>query len=356
MAKPKKIWLKISLLMIVAIICLLAVSFSNNSNSQRDMQSMIDQATNDIEPLSQVTDTNYPAETEDYFKFYGLNFNDVQHIFGTFKSQEQLLVGQLFKIKNPKGTIVILHGYFNHIGQLNLLIEYLTSKGFSVACFDLPGHGISSGERVAIDDFSQYSKSLASFMAEIKGILPGPYHFIGHSTGAIAVLDSLLGAEKVDFDKIILAAPLVHSVQWELSKIGSSEKISFITSIPRVFRKNSSDKAFLDFQKNKDPLQSKTLTLKWIRALYSWNEKIAELSASPKSLLVIQGDKDTTVDWQYNMSFIEEKFPNAEIKMIENARHELFNESSKLRKEVFAEIYRYLTCFGDTELKNGQKY
>jgi len=308
---------------------------------------MIDRVTSGIKPLSQVTNTNYPAQANDYFGFYGLDFNNAQHIFGSFESQGQNLVGQLFKVKNAKGTVIALHGYFNHTGQLNLLIKYLLDKGFSVACFDLPGHGISSGERVAIDDFSQYSKSLASFMAEIKGILPGPYHFIGHSTGAVVMLDSLLGNEKVDFDKVILVSPLVHSVQWELSRIGSSEKVSFVNSIPRVFRRNSSDKAFLDFQKNKDPLQSKTLTLKWIRALYSWNEKIAELPASPKSLLVIQGDKDTTVDWQYNVDFIEDKFPNSEIKIIENARHELLNESPKFRNEVFAEIYSYLICSDD---------
>lgn len=315
------------------------------------MQSKIDQVTDGIELLRQVTDTNYSVAVNDYFVFYGLDIKNAQHIFGTFKSQDYILVGQLFKVENSKGTIVLLHGYFNHVGQLNLLIKYLVNNGFSVACFDLPGHGLSSGERVAIDDFSQYSKSLASFMAEINPMLPKPYHFIGHSTGAVAMLDSLLSAEKVEFDKIILAAPLVHSVQWELSKIGSSEKVSFVKSIPRVFRKNSSDQDFLDFQKNKDPLQSKTLTVKWIRSLYSWNDKVAELPQSPQSLLVIQGSDDATVDWQYNVKFIREKFPNSRIKMIENARHELFNESPEFRNQVFAEIYRYLTCPDSAELK-----
>ncbi len=52
--------------------------------------------------------------------------------------------------------------------------------------------------------------------------------------------------------------------------------------------------------------------------------------------------KDTTVDWQFNIKFLRDKFSNIEIELIENANHDLFNESVDMRSEVFSQISDYL--------------
>lgn len=56
----------------------------------------------------------------------------------------------------------------------------------------------------------------------------------------------------------------------------------------------------------------------------------------------------STVDWKYNMEFIKEKFPRAEIFMIEAGGHQRINETLPMRTEVIQIIADYLAGEGRT--------
>jgi alpha-beta hydrolase superfamily lysophospholipase len=112
--------------------------------------------------------------------------------------------------------------------------------------------------------------------------------------------------------------------------------------VPRVFRRVSSDEEFLKFVKYKDPLQAKKISLKWVGAMFKWDRRIADAKTSARPILVIQGLKDNIINWRHNIRFIQSKFENYEIELIENCRHELFNESEKIRQEVFSQIKDFL--------------
>jgi alpha-beta hydrolase superfamily lysophospholipase len=307
-----------------------------------DIKEIIAETKNHLRPLS--TENTYSYSTALYFRHYGLDLIDqnTEHLFGTFQNNSFTLAGHIFRPKEYKAAIIILHGYLNHCGLLSKLIKCLLDAGFAVAVYDLPGHGLSSGQPTAIEDFSQYSDSLGVFLKIAKSHLHGPYHLIGHSTGAAIIMDYLLGGSDDCFDKVILAAPLERSDFWTLSKIGFSICRLFCNNLPRVFRKVSSDKDFLKFIKYKDPLQARRVSMKWVSAFFKWNEKIADTKSIVRPVKVIQGTKDNIVAWKYNLKFIQSKFIKAEIKLIENARHELFNESIVYRKEVFSQIRNYL--------------
>ncbi|MFA5292524.1 MAG: alpha/beta hydrolase [Phycisphaerae bacterium] len=302
----------------------------------------IDELKKQLRPLNEKT-ADCPA-VNSYLRFYGLDLANetIKHQLGTFKSGEFMLCGHIFQPADYKATVIILHGYLGHCGLLSKLIKYLVELGFAVAVFDLPGHGLSGGERTAIDDFTQYSESLDDFLKIIKTKLHGPYHIIGHSTGAAIIVDYLLAGCDDSFDKVILAAPLERSDWWLLSKIGFSISRHFCDFLPRVFRRVSSDKDFLRFVKYEDPLQAKKISLKWVGAVFRWDEKITDAKTSPRPTLTIQGTKDNIVAWKYNLKFIQSKFGNTQIKLVENCGHELFNESQEVRAMVFSQIKDYL--------------
>ena len=334
---------RLKLLVMVLVMCYAGMGCQQKRGRVSAMDKTIVKVREAIMPLDDFSG-EYPDSVIEYFKFYGLDSdsNDIEHIFGTFESGDHTLVGHIYKPKKYKATVFVLHGYFDHCGQLSFLVKYLLEAGYAVAAFDLPGHGLSSGQRATIDDFTQYSQALIDFTDKVRPQLNGPYHFVGHSTGAAAIIDYLLYNNDTIFDHVILAAPLVHCAAWEQSKIGYNEKIQFIKSVPRIFRKNSSDTNFLDFIKNKDPLQTRTIPLKWVRALHKWNEKIVDLPPCEKSVKVIQGTKDKTVDWRFNIKFLQTKFNKTQVSLIEKANHELFNESPDIRKEIFLQISDYL--------------
>jgi alpha-beta hydrolase superfamily lysophospholipase len=251
------------------------------------------------------------------------------------------LAGHIFQPREYKATVFVLHGFLDHCGMLKNIIEFLTGAGFTVAVFDLPGHGLSGGQRAGIENFSQYSKALADFVNLIGPKLKGPYHLIGHSIGGATALDYLLSSRNDVFEKVILVAPLVHCWLWTLSKTAFAMYSPFAESIPQVFRKNCGDKEFLEFVK-RDPLQIRTVPLKWINAFYRWNDRIVTAEHCQRSIKVIQGTCDTTVDQRYNIVFLRGKFSDVEVRLIKKGRHELFNESARIRAEVFLQIADWL--------------
>jgi len=73
-----------------------------------------------------------------------------------------------------------------------------------------------------------------------------------------------------------------------------------------------------------------------------FHQNKALAGTSKKGFLILQGDRDTTVDWRYNVRLLREKFPSANVEMIPGARHELLNEAAELRDKVIEKIIGYL--------------
>jgi len=277
---------------------------------------------------------------ENYLAFYGLD--SASHEFVPVKSNGFELAGHIFRPANYKATVIIVHGYTAHCGLLNKIIKELLGSEFAVCCFDLPGHGLSSGERASINNFSQYSDSLADFVNVIQPYIKAPCHLIGHSTGGAIVMDYLLSDREDCFGKVVLAAPLVRICGWKMSKLVFPICRHFRQRLPRIYRKISSDKDFLKFLQYQDSLSARDFSLKWVKAMFEWNERYAEAKHIERPILIIQGTKDNIVDWRYNVPIIMSKFRDCDVELIENARHELFNESQQYRDEVFSLIKEYL--------------
>lgn len=297
----------------------------------------------ELEPLAVVDPVAYSAEANAYFSHYSLegHWCHATHRFGSFESAGFKLAANLYEPAQYTATVVLLHGYLNHSGQFRHLIRFLLENKYAVAVFDLPGHGLSSGETAAISSFDQYITATQDFMQIVKGRLKGPFHAVGFSTGASILIEMLLENIAYDFEQIVLAAPLIHWSAYEQSKGTYKVYSSFTDKIPRFHRKNSSDKDFLIFNKTQDYLHSKHLSLKWVKALFDWNGKIEPMGPCDKEVLVLQGDKDGTVDWKYNVKLIQEKFPNSRLEMIPGANHELFNEAIEYKQRALDLIADY---------------
>jgi alpha-beta hydrolase superfamily lysophospholipase len=69
-----------------------------------------------------------------------------------------------------------------------------------------------------------------------------------------------------------------------------------------------------------------------------WIERFPKFEPQNDAVLIIQGDQDSTVDWEYNLEQIKEKLPKAKIKIIPQARHHMVCESAPYRAQVFAAI------------------
>lgn len=277
-----------------------------------------------------------------YFRFYGLDFENhfsVQHRFGYVEGDEFNIALHYFCPVKPRGTVFVVHGYYDHVGIYTHLIEYFLSRNYAVVSYDQPGHGLSTGERSSIDSFSQYVEVLQHCLSICGGNCSGPFHIVGQSMAGSIIMTYLLQNrytnENCPFDRIVLLAPLVHPSGWWIGRWIHGFGKYFIKQQARSFVVNTHDGEFLEFLENRDSLQSTILPMRWVTSLKAWIRQFHLLPTSLLSVVVIQGTDDQTVDWPYNMKVIEEKFPNLTIHYLTGARHQLVNESEPYRKTLF---------------------
>lgn len=282
----------------------------------------------------------------DYIGLYGLGFvseySAVRHYFGAFDSGAYRIACQVFCQQAADTTVYIYHGYYDHTGLYNHVIEFCLQQGFSVVMYDLPGHGLSNGERAAISDFMIYREVLRdAFTAVAPFDLPARKYAMAQSTGCAVLMSHLLDGGADDFSKVALCAPLLRPRAWRKAIISHAILKYFLHHIPRNFSNNSQDQAFVEFIANGDPLQPRILPISWVGALKKWLPWFGKLAPINKPLLIVQGDADNTVDWRFNVPRIEQKFVGAKTQMIAGANHHLVKEGESFRQQLFAACETY---------------
>jgi len=279
-------------------------------------------------------------EAKAYQRFYKTDFpeRDVWRGMGRFDVDGYELVSHCWwPAETARATLFLVHGFYDHTGLYRHVIEWALDLGFAVIACDLPGHGLSSGPRASIRDFSEYQDALQGLFAEARSIaLPQPWHLCGQSTGGAIIVDHVLnhGENSPAQGQLILLAPLVRPRAWGWSQFSYYLLRPFVRGIARRFSENSNDPEFLPFLQS-DPLQPLRLPTAWVGALARWIKRVEAAPASPRRPLIVQGQADMTVDWQHNLEVLRGKFDRPQVLMLPEARHHLANETLVLRGEYF---------------------
>jgi len=285
----------------------------------------------------------YPESAQKYFSYYSIDFKNVKHVFGTFKSCGEDICSHFFIPDDYKATIVLVHGYLEHAGLSKNLIGNLIEQKYAVAVYDNLGHGLSGGTSAGVESFSRYTEVLKDFLVPVQNNLHGPFHLISHSMGGAVSINYFLNRENDIFDKVLLIAPLVRPVAWIQTNILYFILKHFVKSVRRNLADGTSDKAFVKFFKN-DPLVPGRISVSWVKALLEWNKNMLARGPSDRKIKVVQGTKDGVVDWKYNLEFIKSKFTAVEIELIKNADHNLCNEIEPFRKMTLDIINSYFAA------------
>ena len=284
----------------------------------------------------------------DYFRHYGLEalLNDTSEVHAGFVDTGRFALWcQVWSPPEPTGTAFVIHGYFDHLGLYRHLLSCLLAKGWRVVLWDLPGHGLSSGPRAEIEDFDDYQHCLAHLQETLQtlGMAPEPWLGVGQSTGAaILATDALTRRDTAGWAGIVLLAPLVRPWSWSQASWLHLIASPFVKELPRKYRPNSTDEAFTAFLRDQDPLQPERLSVAWITAMRRWMPRLLALEPNPLPTLILQGEQDLTVDWEWNLAILAEKFPNAEIHRHPEARHHLVNEAEPIRQVLFEALDRFI--------------
>lgn len=289
-----------------------------------------------------------------YLNEYQINFakefSGVRHGFGKVDTDKYTIATHYWLPEQPRATLWVVHGYYDHVGIYDHVIRFALNEGYAVLAFDLPGHGLSSGDRAAIDSFDDYGDVLAALISATESFLPRPWLALGQSTGCAVLLNYMWRFALVDesverFEKLVLCAPLVLPRGWRGFYMGRflyALLKHFIRRLKRGEARSSHDASFNQFIMHQDCLQATHLSIRWVGAMKDWNTQFRQFAPLQKPLLIVQGTGDMTVDWRYNLPLIQQKLPQAHVHFIADAGHQLVNESDFYRAQVFDVIQRYL--------------
>jgi alpha-beta hydrolase superfamily lysophospholipase len=87
---------------------------------------------------------------------------------------------------NPRGIVVLVHGFNAHSGYMVWPAEQLLASGFAAYALDLRGRGRSEGERFYVEQFSDYLGDVDKLVEIARAENPGvPVYVLGHSAGGV---------------------------------------------------------------------------------------------------------------------------------------------------------------------------
>lgn len=275
--------------------------------------------------------------------FYGWNDSTGEWNYDLVETRLHQKVA-VHNFKNPeiaesKGTLFVIHGYLEHTALRLPIIAQAIQQGWTVCGIDLIGHGLSTGTPAHINDFNEYVLTLETALRYKPW--PKPWRFAGHSTGCAV---ELLYVEKNGnpFEWSILEAPLVRTVLWKPSMVAKRLLKGAINTLPRRNAGLSKSMTYFSLLK-RDPLYLNKVPISWFDALEHYVEETNRWSVLPGTFLILQGDSDTVVDWQYNVPFLENHIENPHIEIIKGGKHHLLRDegpSGELaRRAVIAHWY-----------------
>lgn len=281
---------------------------------------------------------------DQYYTHYQLpNRQRYAHRMGRISVEDWRIVCQTWTPAEPRGTLCIVHGLYDHTGVYKKIIDYALAANWRVCIFDLPGHGLSSGRQASIKTFDSYLKVLDAAVAAFKTLYGDDLIALGQSTGGGILMRHCLQNPVCHFRKVVLISPLLRAAKWNVVIFMHGMLRWWNNRIKRSFSASSHDQAFVDFLANSDPLQSRYLYFDWVAAMFNAESEFHVANLSDVEIHMIQGTGDNTVDWRYNVKYIPLKFPQMRLYMIEGAGHQLVNESEGFIQQLYSLLDVILT-------------
>jgi alpha-beta hydrolase superfamily lysophospholipase len=88
--------------------------------------------------------------------------------------------------QNPRGVLVIVHGFNSHSGQYEWVGAQAANSGLAVYALDHRGRGRSDGERYYVEKIEDYVDDVATLVRTAKSRNPAlPVFVLGHSAGGV---------------------------------------------------------------------------------------------------------------------------------------------------------------------------
>jgi len=249
-------------------------------------------------------------------------------------------------VGDPKGVVVITHGYAEHCGRYREVAHVIVDAGWSAISYDVRGHGLSPGARGFIDHFATYLDDFTAVQRAARELAPGkPMVLLGHSHGSLITLRALCEGKPSGVSAAILASPFLGL---RLQVPGYKKLLARAASrlVPKFAQPNElrvedlTHDAAKQAERTADKLCFDVATARWFTESASAQAYVAEHAHQiqvPTTWLV--GGADPIADPAASRR-VADRTPSATYHDLAGMKHEVFNEVE--RAKVFDEVTRVL--------------
>jgi acylglycerol lipase len=259
----------------------------------------------------------------------------MKHQEGTFKGiQDASIYYQCWLPDDKsKAVLLIVHGLAEHSGRYMNVVNHFVPMGYAVYALDHIGHGKSSGTRVYVEQFEDYTDTLKSYFDMVRQWQPEPPVFLmGHSMGGLIGAAYLLD-HQTELAGAVLSGPAVKvhdNVSPAFIFVGKviSALMPKFGLISLEAEGVSRDPAVVQAYVN-DPLvhHGKTTARLSAELVKSIQRVTAEAAKITLPILLLQGSADKLVDPKgAQMLYDAVSSRDKTIRIYDGFYHEVFNE------------------------------
>lgn len=246
---------------------------------------------------------------------------------------------QVWSPEDPKGLVIVIHGYGEHSGRYMNVVNALVPEGYAIWALDHRGHGKSEGKRCHVERFTDYLEDVAIFEDMARKTCPDlPVHIVGHSMGSLIANNYVAGRSEQNYKTLTLSGtgaatgPAISGVQKVASKILSAivPSLSIPSGLDPAFI--SHDEAVVEDYIN-DPLVENKITTRLGAEMMGALPKMIPAASKLQIPTMMQiGSEDEAFhpnSWQALFDAIDVR--DKAFNLYDGYRHEVYNE---VKKEV----------------------
>ena len=248
----------------------------------------------------------------------------------------------------PRATVLLIHGYGEHLGRYAHVVAALTAAGYAVAGVDHHGHGRSQGRRAALRRFDDYVDDAELLLDRVRARDPDlPIVAYGHSMGGL-IATRLALRRQADLAGLIAtsAAYRVGDAVPPFVKTAGGWLARLVPDLP-VFPANTTDFLSRDPEVARlaaaDPLcyQGRTRLGLAHAMLTAGLDTRARAAALTLPLLIMHGTADRLTSPRGSEEvYARAASPDKTFRAWPGCRHELHNEPEQ--RDVIAAILAWL--------------
>ncbi len=257
-----------------------------------------------------------------------------------------MLAGYRWPASEPKGELVLVHGYLDHAGRYPEFVGEALRRGYTVSALDLRGHGRSAGQRGHAACFGHYLDDLDSLL-RIGPASELPRFLVGHSMGALVAIRFLQAGRGESIRGLVLSSPYLGLrfalPLWKKLLASLLNRAWPTFSMPTDLPAEDLSRNHEVVEKTKaDPLYGKVATARaFSRQLVAHGEALAQADKLRLPLLLLAGGSDRIADLSATKDFYGRVgASDKRLDVFEAMYHEIFGDPD--RKRIFDILFPWL--------------